>query len=708
LCFVASPAIALRVGLDPTQLAWRTGEWGSLALVYLSLAVPFGISAVATVIAIALDPDCRGRVYGASFIGAGIGCALAIAVLFFASPGRALMLPAVLALTGAVAARTASESRDALVIAAVVVAVAIVKPLWTVEPFPYKPIRQVENLPEARRIATRHHPVGSVVAIVAPSFRQAPGLSLAYRGPIPSQVALLVDGDMAGAVPRPREPGELEMLEWLPGALPHVVRQAGRVLVVGGNQAADLWIAGARDEVEAWSLELHPEIARIADSIALESGASKAPIRWVVDDARSFLSRTDQRFDLIVIGPGTGGGLGSTGLHATTEDFEHTIDAYEAYLGHLAPGGMLAVTSWSDAPERTAVRRLFTLALAGASAGVDSLPTRFVVARSWATSTLLFSPWGFRDSELDAARAWATVRQFDLDWLAGEETSPAQFHLTDQLTLRDAARATASRDGIDRFLEDYAFSVEPVSDARPFPHHFVRARSLPAMMQYERGTWLPFAEWGYLATLATLAQGVLLAGLLMLVPMAIRRPERGWSRTVGYFGAIGLAYLTAEIAAIQQLSLLLGHPVYAVAAVVATLLVFSGLGSWLSDRLVSPAPRRFAAILGVVLVGYAAILLPVVHLVLGSPLVARVAVAGLVIGPLGFIMGVPFPVGLRALVRDDARRLGWAWATNGFASVVAAPLATLVAIEMGSAAVFLLAAAAYGVAALYAPRGIGS
>jgi hypothetical protein len=145
--------------------------------------------------------------------------------------------------------------------------------------------------------------------------------------------------------------------------------------------------------------------------------------------------------------------------------------------------------------------------------------------------------------------------------------------------------------------------------------------------------------------------------------------------------------------------------VYAVAAVLAVFLVCSGLGSVWSDRI---DPRHGLAVLGaaaLLLSLHAIVLLRLVHLFQPFPLVVRVLAAVISVAPVAFLMGLPFPLGLRSLAGDDTPRIAWAWAANGFAAVVAAPLAALVALEIGSPTVFLVAAAAYAAAALIQWKG---
>ena len=168
-----------------------------------------------------------------------------------------------------------------------------------------------------------------------------------------------------------------------------------------------------------------------------------------------------------------------------------------------------------------------------------------------------------------------------------------------------------------RFATGYPFDVAPMDDARPYPHHFLRLESIPVLVRGARGTWLPFAEWGPLAMVATLVQTTLVATLLLVLPVVWwgRRTERTapWWALLGYFAALGFAYLAAEIAAIQQLGLLLGHPVYAMAGVLVTFLLCSGVGSAVSDRLQPSAGRGACVVLAVVLAVLALGLLGLVH-----------------------------------------------------------------------------------------------
>jgi hypothetical protein len=235
---------------------------------------------------------------------------------------------------------------------------------------------------------------------------------------------------------------------------------------------------------------------------------------------------------------------------------------------------------------------------------------------------------------------------------------------------------------------------------------------------------MPLIEWGYLILLATLAQAVLASLVLIVAPLVVwrrrRAPRRGRARVALYFLALGLAFLFVEIAFIQRLTLFLGHPLYAVAVVLAAFLVFAGLGAGVSPRLAKLLPARLparlpggqaargrfsaldavVAAIAAIALAYLAALAPVTAFLITLPLEFKVPLTLAAIAPLAFCMGMPFPLGLARVGREVPELVPWAWGINGCASVVSAVLATLLAIEFGFTTVVALAVALYVLAAV--------
>jgi hypothetical protein len=167
-----------------------------------------------------------------------------------------------------------------------------------------------------------------------------------------------------------------------------------------------------------------------------------------------------------------------------------------------------------------------------------------------------------------------------------------------------------------------------------------------------------------------------------------------------YFLAIGFAFMFMEIAFIQKFILFLAHPLYALAVVLCAFLVFAALGSWLAGRKQGRAAGVRSvtvaiAVLGAVALLYLAFLPDLFDALIHLPDPAKIGISAVLIALPGICMGIPFPTGMARLACTLPDAIPWAWAINGFASVIGAVLASLLAVHLGFTAVILLAVALY-------------
>ncbi len=711
-----APWLGHRVDFDATQLVWDPRQWGGLWMLFGSLTLPFLVGSGAIVLALDRGGERVGRLYGWNMVGSGLGTVLALVLLAVAPPERALAATVVVA---AMAAGIAVLARAPSVPRLGVTALLLAGSVWFTA-FPpsslritsFKGLPQVEAFPDAERVAEAFGPTGWAVAVRAPAFRHAPGLSLGYTGELPDQTALFVDGETAGAVmPWPPD-GGAESFDWMPSAAAYAAGPARSVLVVGSGGGLEVAVALRHGVAEVTGLELVAPLAAVGQAaVGPDRWVYRAPgVRLVRGDARAFLARSEERFDRVILPPSGVFNATAAGIHSTGEDFLQTVDAHEAYFRRLAPGGVAALTRWLRVPARDNVKVILTAGEALRRMDVAEPGVSLVFLRSWATGTLLVKPEGFTAPELEGLRAFADARMFDVDWPPALTRDGPPFNALDAPVYRDAVSAVAEGPEAARsFARAFPFRVAPATDDRPYFGSFLRARSIPALLRAERGGWLPFAEWGTLAVLATLIQSGMLAVVLLGVPAFVLGRGRGdgevqgdavvpVGRVAAYFAAVGFGYVFIEIALIQRLGLVLGHPVYATAATLAGLLVFSGLGSAYSDGV----PLRW---LGRVcwLVGGVGLLValssPGIGALSGLPLAWRVAGGLVLVAVPGFVMGGPFALGLRA-VGGAGGGVAWAWAANGIASVLGASLAVLLAIEAGGRVLVMAGAVCYGVAGL--------
>jgi hypothetical protein len=577
---------------------------------------------------------------------------------------------------------------------------------------PYKSLSQALRVEGARLVDVRSSPVSQIAVVESPvvPLRHAPGLSLAAPREPPEQTGLFVDAGGVTAIARELDAESLSYLDYTTAALPYHVAPPSAVLVLGVGGGEGILRAALLGAERIVGVELDPWLARLAGEAYGGFTGEPFPgggVTLARADIRGWVASGEERFDLVEhVAPGELGGGGPV-LASLAEGYLYTTEAIEGYLERVRPSGLLALTTWMKNPPRDHVK--LAAAAVGALERLGRAPAeRLAAIRGWQTATLLIKPTPFTAAELEALRAFCRARLFDVVYYPGMREEEANRY--NRLPEPAAHRALVALLGPERhrFLAAYPFDVAPATDDRPFFHQFFRWRTLPSILESRGRGGLSLLEAGYLVLVVTLLQGLVLGGLLILVPwLALRRETRagageGMARTVVYFGALGLGFLALEIAFLQKLVLLLHHPVYSSAAVLAGFLVFAGLGSAASARLERRFGSRAVALAAACVVAIGLVdlwlLRAVVPALTGHPLVVRVSVALAMIAPLALPMGMLFPLGLARIRRLSERLVPWAWAINGSASVVSPIAATLLAVHLGFSAVVAGALVCYAVA----------
>lgn len=498
--------------------------------------------------------------------------------------------------------------------------------------------------------------------------------------------------------------------------LAYAVRDARRVWVLGagtGNDAAQALMRGAASVsvVEPHRLATRLLTGRYAhwnDSLFV------APqVHVHSTSVRSWLSRPAEPQPDLVVMPVLGAFGGTSGVYALQERYDLTLQGFEAVWNHLPERGIVAVTLWHESPERGGLRLLATWReLLDRMDGVDAdgAENHILAVRGWATSTFLLSRSPFGQQEVARARAFALELGFDPLIAPGlDSRERQQFHFVEDEGYFDRIDTLVHGDP-EALYSSYLFDVRPVTDDRPFFHHFMTLGSLGEVHRVYGPAELPYLELGFVLALVTLIQIVLVSVVLVVLPLfrvGWQGTRRRW--TFAYFLGTGLGFMFFEMVLIQKLVLYLGEPVYATAAVLSALLLFSGAGSYVSSYI--PARRRvvFATgmLVAVLVVGYAVWLMPLLELSMSWPLAGRVLLVGLLLAPPSFFMGMMFPFGLRRLSGSNESQIPWACGVDSCLSVSATALATVVALHSGFYMVMIVASTAYLVTAMAALR-IGS
>lgn len=689
---------------------------GRLLVTYLLFFLPFFLGALAIGMVFVGEAARIAKIYFANLLGSGVGGVLALALAGAFVPARlpALVaaLPLVAALLLAPRGRWVPLALLALLTAGVTVWKVVQPPVLV--PSQYKDLSKTLLLPEARITTEQSSPYGLVQTLSSPVLRYAPGLSLVAARAAEVKLAAFVNGDWYGALMNYRRGDTAMVLDYTTMALPYAMRPRPRVLVLRAGTGADVAHALSEGAASVTAVEPHTpvvsllrgKLAPVSDSLFYQRG-----VRVKEREPRTFLLMDTAHYDLIVL-PMVGTFGGSSGLYALQEQFILTREAFGGMWQRLHPGGAITVSSWIDYPFRNPLKVQATLVEVLRDLGVHDPAQHLAAVRSWGTITFVLTRSPLSAAEVANIRAFCDEVQFDPVLLPGLKGGERAFYnqLGDTTFFSYVDGLLSNKR--EQLYEDYDFNIRPATDNKPYFSQYIKWGSLGRLAGFFGNRSLPFFEVGYVLVVVTLVQVTLLSFFLIVLPL-FRLGWRGGGKggTLLYFTGIGLGYMFVEMILIQRFTLYFGNPVYAASAAITVLLVASGAGSYLSDRLGSDR-RRLLLVLGAIvglLLLYSLLLTPLLRQTIHLPALFKGLVAVLLIAPLAFLMGVPFPAGIARVAKVGPEVVPWAWGVNGCVSVISTALATITAVELGFTWVMVVAAAAYCLPlAVQLPKGPGA
>jgi SAM-dependent methyltransferase len=482
-----------------------------------------------------------------------------------------------------------------------------------------------------------------------------------------------------------------------------------RVLIVGLGGAPDVLAALHHQARSITGVELNAtaiEVVRDRFAEFLGHPYQQPGVTVHHADGRSFLDRATERYDVIQMTGADTYAAGSGGAFMFTENYLYTSEAFRRYIQALAPGGVLSITRFGLEPLRVVTTELQALRSLGVA---DPRRHLAVIAQGIWVNVLLF-----RDPLPDdeAARLALAVEQraalprpripayealsFGLEKPMELLYAPGSSRSNPYSALIQAGTPSGERAALAPLGLDFS----PVPDDRPFFFQHLTAARLGALLG--SGASEDYYLRGLRSHLGFLLAVGALGALLTLGPLRGKRP-RG---ALLYFGALGLGYLFVELSVLQKGALFLGHPTYSATLTLLALLLGSGAGAAWSQR--SATPGRIARGAAAALVPCLLVLHPALRLLFGAlmqlPLGVRAVALAVPLGALGFLMGVPFPSGLRELRAQGEEAVAWAIGVNAFASVLGSLVAVPIAMFSGFEVVGALAAVLYGLAALRSIR----
>jgi hypothetical protein len=726
LYFGLAMAIGLVVCLN-TPIEVRPTFMGLTLIAYWTgvAALPFVFSGVCVCVALTRFPSAVGRLYAADLAGAAAGCVLVVYLLDHLDAVSGVIAVAALAVLGAafftLPIGDAVRTRRRLIVAGALGFAALVNAVFQPVSLQYSVGRYIADRP------LRHEwwNVFSYVTVSPPAYGRTYWGAGERAEWNPERIHLRVEMDTRASTAMVHFDGNWDDADWLmydATSAAHHLRPDGPALVIGSGGGRDVLTAlvpsrGARRVV---GVDVNPRMVELLTVHEREfSGhlAAMPGVELYADEARSWLTRHAERFQVITIPLVDTSAASAAGAYALTENSLYTVEAFELFLDRLTDDGVLSVSRWWYQGRIGETHRLVVLAAAALRAQGLADPARhLMVIRGDDIATLLVSREPFSAGDVALAAAAAGRRGFEALLLpSADGAAPTG----------DARLLAAATD--PQWPAQSAFSrlvdLSAPTDDRPYFFHSYRLgnllRSEAALLADQQATGHGDAGVAYFDHNAMLVLAMLVGALTVLVAVVFWWPMRrgragvgdggGRGRAfvmLGYFGAIGLGFMFFESAQMQRLSLFLGNPVYALTVVLFTLLLSCSLGAYLAGRWWERGGRRAVgpmAVVALLVVAAVGVATPHVTAALGAgESFTRILGAVALLAPPGILMGMFFPTGLRLAEGVAGASLAWCWGVNGLTSTYAAVLSIAVSISTGIASTYWLGVASYVVAAIMA------
>jgi|ETNmetMinimDraft_26_1059896.scaffolds.fasta_scaffold01460_4 hypothetical protein len=673
---------------------------GRLLSTYLIFFLPFFTGALAIGMSFLKFAGQIGKIYFANLIGSGVGGIIALLLMHWLLPQQLPLVIAVIAMAGGLVAfpKNAGKLLISTVIVSIVILLTVFLKPVRLEPSEYKDISKTLLLPNATIEYEKSSPHGLVQIVSSPVLRYAPGVSLTYRKPYPVRKAVFNNGNWNGYLVPTKDKLDTTILNYTTQSLPYYIEKINNVLILDAGTGENVSLALDENIGDINATEANPEIFKLLQNSFTDQNEVK--LHYTV--ARNFLVSDTSIYDLIQL-PIIGSFFGNSGLNAVEPRYELSIEAFSEMWDKLSDKGMICLSSWMDYPPRNTYRLLASIIQLLEEKKVERPNDHIIAIRSWSTVTFLVQKSKFRETQEKQMQQFCHSLMFDpLILPRVKEIFQGEYN-----TIQDSPFFT----NIERllfaekkeFLNEYPFRVQPTTDNRPFFFQNLRWRGINQLITTFGESSIPFFELGYILILFTFIQIIFIAAIFIILPLFFKSWKSNNKMWIFvYFGGIGLAFMFIEIVFIQQFTFYFGQPIYATAASISILLIASALGSYYSGsiQITKKILILIPLVIAILLLFLTIFLSSILSYTIAASLVVKILISIVLIGITGFFLGMPFPAGIKYLSEGRQVDIPWAWAFNGYFSVISTALATIISVETGYVWVLLLAAITYALTGL--------
>ncbi|MEA3354168.1 MAG: SAM-dependent methyltransferase [Campylobacterota bacterium] len=721
---IGSFLAAQQIPFNPLEIFFDYRQLLFLFFIYIIVTLPFFFAANAIGLALSYFKEDISKIYRSDLIGAGIGSLGVIGLIYYLFPSYILQMVCALGFIAAAAAvyelKPDLKKLKLFFLMPALLALFLPDALMKLNPNQYKDLSQTMKIKGSQIIEQFPSPFGTVTIVKNDEvpFRYAPGLSLSsLQEPLP-QLGIFTNGNgMSPLTKYPEVKEQLSYLDYQTSALPYHMKKAQNVLIIGAGGGSDILQSLYHNTKNIDAVELNPVIVDIVKNRYKDYAGGIYSLNNVnihTAEAREFIASAQQKYDLIQLSLVESFGASAASLHSTNENYLYTVESIQKALLQLNPNGYLSLTRWMKLPPADTIKLFATILQALEENKTEDPRKNIMVIRNWQTCTIAVKNTPFTNEEINKAKKFNNKRFFDLSYYHGIKPSEVnRYNILEKPFIFNAVKSLLR----DRktFYENYKFNIEPPYDNKPYFYHNFKLETLYEILSLKDQGSFYLMEWGYIILLGSFLQAVIASMILIIIPLFKYKKSNNTKTDLSkkdiiiYFLSLGAGFLFIEIYFIQKFILFIGDPVISAAVVISSFLIFAGLGSGYSKYLCSLKGFKRTvrySVFAIFILGtlYAFTLDHIFYALLSQNGIVKITISIIIIAPLAFFMGFPFPLGLSQLGENSPHLIPWAWGINGSASVISVIAASLISINFGFTALISAALFFYMAAYLFFPK----
>jgi hypothetical protein len=694
------------IPLDHYRMLWENIQLTYLFLFMASCSIPFFLYGIIISLSLSSYPKMVNRIYASDLSGAAGGVASTVFLLNYMNVEYIIIVSSLMLAVFLFFEQKRRPLNALYIIIPVLLCVPIAYGFLTLQISPYKGLMQALKDDNGRLIKTIYSSHSRLDVFENPRMKFAPGLSLVYTKPVPKGIGLSLDGEITGVMIDEKQIMSYEFFSFMPSALPYFLKETKDVLVVGFKGSLDALIPYYFGVRNIYMAEKDLSIQRFIHSAYGTDSVYRKSLYF--SSGTKLVKNLHKNMDVIFI---SRTGFFPSGTFGLQEDYDVTVEALKSYISHLKEDGLLFIQMFLLPPPRYELRMMNNILYALNGLGVEDVENHLVVFRSWDTINFLLKRTGFTEKESEKALHFLASREFEIIYPAPDTAE----RFIAGLDYRNLFKTLLDKEKSNAFIKDYPFSIGITTNDKPFFHYFLKLGNLKEIYALSGKKWAYFLYEGMalpfiLVFLIILSILIFIGTFLLskkciyyskLPGLAQRSPGQDlrFSRagragrtpnselvSLCYFAFIGFSFMFIEVFFIHKFILPLESPVIAFSVVLSTILLSSGCGSLLSGYMKDKKIPYIMAIVLILLVFYFFLF----------EMILSLSFSWVFIIPLGILLGLFFPSGIKLFLREDKSLIPLAYSINGAASIIAPPLASIVAVIYGCRILLILSFILYG------------